>query len=76
MLKDLSVTGASTAKTMFNCNGWTTNHNVDLWRYSSTVQGSSEWGFWPMGGAWMCQHLWEHYDFTRDKNFLKMKPIQ
>lgn len=71
MLKDLSVTGASTAKTMFNCNGWTTNHNVDLWRYSSTVQGSSEWGFWPMGGAWMCQHLWEHYDFTRDKNFLK-----
>lgn len=71
MLKDLSVTGAKTAKEMFNCKGWTTNHNVDLWRYSSTVGGSSEWGFWPMGGAWMCQHLWEHYDFTRDKNFLK-----
>lgn len=71
MLKDLRVTGEKTAKVMFNCNGWTTNHNVDLWRYSSTVGGSSEWGFWPMGGAWMCQHLWEHYDFTRDKRFLK-----
>ena len=71
MLSDLSITGAKTAKTMFNCNGWTTNHNVDLWRYSSTVGGSSEWGFWPMGGAWMCQHLWEHYDFTRDIKFLK-----
>lgn len=71
MLKDLSITGATTAKTMFNCNGWTANHNVDIWRYSSTVAGSSEWGFWPMGGAWLCQHLWEHYDFTRDRNFLK-----
>ena len=71
MLSDLSITGAKTAKIMFNCNGWTTNHNVDLWRYSSTVGGSSEWGFWPMGGAWMCQHLWDHYDFTRDINFLR-----
>ena len=47
MLSDLSITGAKTAKIMFNCNGWTINHNVDLWRYSSTVGGSSEWGFWP-----------------------------
>lgn len=71
MLSDLSITGSKTAKEMFNCNGWVANHNVDLWRYSSTVAGSSEWGFWPMGGAWLCQHLWEHYDFTRDKKFLK-----
>lgn len=71
MLSDLSISGSKTAKEMFNCNGWTTNHNVDLWRYSSTVCGSSEWGFWPMGGAWLCQHLWEHYDFIRDISFLK-----
>lgn len=71
MIKDLTITGADTARKIFNCNGWTTNHNVDLWRYSSTVKDSSEWGFWPMGGAWLCQHLWEHYDFTRNKDFLK-----
>lgn len=71
MIKDLSISGKKTAKEQFNCKGWLANHNVDIWRYSSTVAGSSEWGFWPMGGAWLCQHLWEHYDFTRDENFLK-----
>ena len=71
MIKDLSISGARTAKEEFNCNGWTANHNSDIWRYSNTVLGSCEWGYWPMGGPWLCEHIFEHYDFTRDIEFLK-----
>lgn len=71
MIKDLSISGMRTAKEEFNCEGWTANHNVDIWRYSNTVLGSCEWGYWPMGGPWLCQHIFEHYDFTRDREFLK-----
>ncbi|GKX67840.1 glycoside hydrolase family 95 protein [Inconstantimicrobium mannanitabidum] len=71
MLKELSITGAKTAKIQFGCDGWTVNHNVDLWRHSTPVGGHIMWAYWPMGAAWMCQHLWEHYDFTRDQKFLE-----
>lgn len=71
MIKDLSISGVRTAQEEFNSKGWTANHNVDIWRYSNTVLGSCEWGYWPMGGPWLCQHIFEHYDFTRDKEFLK-----
>ena len=71
MIKDLSVVGKRTAREEFNSEGWTANHNTDIWRYSNTVLGSCEWGYWPMGGPWLCQHILEHYDFTRDKEFLK-----
>ena len=70
MIKDLSISGVRTAKEEFNCEGWTANHNVDIWRYSNTVLGSCEWGYWPMGGPWLSQHIFEHYDFTRDREFL------
>lgn len=71
MIKDLSASGVRTAREEFNCNGWTANHNSDIWRYSNKVLGNCEWGYWPMGGPWLCQHIFEHYDFTRDKEFLK-----
>ncbi|MGG7141983.1 glycoside hydrolase family 95 protein [Clostridium nigeriense] len=71
IIKDLSISGVRTAKEEFNSKGWTANHNVDIWRYSNTVLGSCEWGYWPMGGPWLSQHIFEHYDFTRDKEFLK-----
>ena len=70
MIKDLSIAGKRTAKEEFNCEGWTANHNTDIWRYSNPVLGNCEWGYWPMGGPWLCQHIYEHYDFTRDKEFL------
>lgn len=71
MIKELSVTGKITAKEEFNCNGWTANHNTDIWRYSNTVLGSCEWGYWPMGASWLCHHIYEHYKFTKDKEFLE-----
>jgi alpha-L-fucosidase 2 len=71
MIKEVSEVGAETAKSRYGCNGWTVNHNVDLWRQTAPAGGSVEWAYWPMAGAWLCSHLWEHYEFTQDKEFLK-----
>ena len=70
MLKDISVTGAKTAKTFYGCNGWVAHHNIDLWRGTAPVD-AARFGMWPVGGAWLCQDIWEHYAFTCDRRFLK-----
>ncbi|MDR0743545.1 MAG: glycoside hydrolase family 95 protein, partial [Tannerella sp.] len=70
MLKELSQTGRRTARDMYGCDGWVTHHNTDLWRCSGVVD-AAYWGMWPNGGAWLTQHLWEHYLYTGDKAFLK-----
>ena len=70
MIADLSVAGAATAKTMYGANGWVCHHNTDLWRGTAPVDFPPT-GFWPSAGAWLCTHLWEHYQFTGDKAFLK-----
>ena len=70
LLKDLSVTGAKTAKEMYDCRGWVAHHNTDLWRIAGPVDGA-QWGMFPNGGAWLSTHLWQHYLFTGDKQFLK-----
>ncbi|MBI5471309.1 MAG: glycoside hydrolase family 95 protein [Ignavibacteriae bacterium] len=70
MLKELSATGRESADKMYNARGWAAHHNTDLWRITGPVDGGF-YGMWPMGGAWLCRHLWEHYQFTGDKNFLR-----
>ena len=70
LIKDLSETGARTAKTYYNCGGWVVHHNTDLWRGTAPVD-AAKYGMWPAGGAWLCQHLWEHYAFGSDKQFLR-----
>lgn len=69
MVKDLSVTGQETAKTMYGARGWMAHHNTDVWRATGAVDGAF-WGLWTMGGGWASQHLWEHYLYTGDKTFL------
>ena len=69
MLKDLSATGAETARTMYGCRGWMAHHNTDLWRITGPVDGTP-WGMFPTGGAWLTTHIWQHYLFTGDKQFL------
>jgi len=69
MVRDLSVTGAKTARTMYNCNGWVAHHNTDLWRIAGPVDGTP-WGMFPTGGAWLTTHIWQHYLYTGDKQFL------
>ena len=71
MIGELSVTGRRTARLHYGCRGWTAHHNVDLWRLSTPVSGDPSWAFWPMAGAWLCRHLWEHYRFNRDEAFLR-----
>ena len=70
MIKDLSVTGAETARVMYNCGGWVAHHNTDLWRIAGPVDGAT-WGMFPNGGGWLTTHLWEHYQYTLDKDFLR-----
>ncbi len=70
MIRDLSETGAKTAKTMYGCGGWVAHHNTDLWRIAGPVDGAF-WGMYPNGGAWLATHLWQHYLYTGDKDFLR-----
>lgn len=70
MIKDLSETGAITAKDMYNCGGWMAHHNTDLWRIAGPVDGAT-WGMFPNGGAWLTTHIWQHYLYTGDIKFLK-----
>ena len=69
MVKDLSQTGARTAQELYGAHGWVAHHNTDLWRATGPIDGP-EWGLWPSGGAWLCDHLWDRYEFSVDKEFL------
>ena len=75
LIKNLSITGKQTAKEFYNAKGWVTHHNADIWALSNPVgdlgKGDPKWANWPMGANWLSRHLWEHYLFTGDRNFLK-----
>lgn len=78
MIEELAVNGRETAKVNYGCRGWCAHHNVDIWRQAAPVgdygvQGQPKWANWAVGGVWLCQHLWEHYAFTGDKDFLREK---
>lgn len=70
MLKDLAETGKESASEMYHAKGWNMHHNTDLWRMTGVVDGGF-YGLWPMGGAWLTQHLWQHYLYSGDREFLK-----
>ncbi|MGA2136161.1 MAG: glycoside hydrolase N-terminal domain-containing protein [Bryobacteraceae bacterium] len=77
LIEGLSHTGARTAAVNYGCRGWVSHHNVDLWRQSAPVGnfggGSPTWANWGMSGPWLCAHLWEHYAFGGDREFLRAK---
>jgi alpha-L-fucosidase 2 len=78
-MKELAVNGAKTAKVNYGINeGWVVHHNSDLWAktsppggYEGDPRSTPRWSAWPMAGAWFSTHLWEHYLFTGDKQFLR-----
>jgi len=70
IVRELSQTGRKTAKDMYGADGWVLHHNTDIWRINGPIDGSF-WGMWPMGGAWLCQHLFEKYEYNGDKEYLK-----
>ncbi|MHA4807825.1 glycoside hydrolase family 95 protein [Flavitalea flava] len=95
LIKELSVTGKTTAAQYYNMKGWVAHHNTDIWALSNPVgdgrqrigngngsgsvtgdqesggHGDPRWANWAQGGNWLCRHLWEHYAYTGDKQFLR-----
>jgi alpha-L-fucosidase 2 len=71
LIDDLRVAGRQTAKDWYACRGFVVHHNTDLWRGTAPVDGVQ--GVWPMGGVWLVQHLWDHYAFSADKEFLRQR---
>jgi len=70
MVTEVAVTGRRTAKVNYGARGWVCHHNIDHWRATAPIDGV-KWGMWPTGGAWMAQHLWEHYLYGGDVEFLR-----
>ncbi len=70
MVTDLSETGAKIAKVHYGANGWVFHQNTDQWRAAAPMDGAT-WGTFSVGGAWLCTHLWEHYQFSGDKDYLR-----
>ncbi|WP_236059832.1 glycoside hydrolase family 95 protein [Chitinophaga rhizophila] len=75
LLKALAKTGANTAKEFYNTRGWVAHHNTDIWAIANPVgdkgKGDPQWANWMMGGNWLCQYLWQHYNYTGDTKFLR-----
>jgi alpha-L-fucosidase 2 len=70
MVEDLAITGQNVAKEHYNLKGWVAHHNTDLWRGAAPINNANH-GIWVTGGAWLSQHLWWHYQFTGDEDYLK-----
>lgn len=70
MIREVSESGKETARIMYGTDGWVLHHNTDIWRITGALDKAPS-GMWPSGGAWLCRHLWEHYLYTGDKEFLR-----
>ena len=76
LVNDLQVTGRRAAQETYGLPGWVSHHNIDLWRTANPVGmgvGSPTWANWCMSGPWLCAHLYEHYRFTGDPEFLRSR---
>lgn len=69
LIRVISETGKIVAQEHYNCRGWVLHHNTDIWGGSAPINNSNH-GIWPTGGAWLCNHLWQHYLYTEDRDFL------
>ncbi len=70
LIYDLSFTGKESASKIYGARGWVVHHNTDIWRISGPCD-KAFYGLWPSGSSWLTQHLWQHYLFTGDKDFLR-----
>ena len=69
LISDVAQTGKTVAKEHYGARGWVLHHNTDLWRGAAPINASDH-GIWVTGGAWLCHHLWDHYLYTGDRQFL------
>jgi alpha-L-fucosidase 2 len=76
LVSELAQNGKNTAEINYGMPGWVSHHNADLWRQTAPVgrgSGDPVWANWTMSAGWLCQHLWEHYAFTEDREFLRKR---
>ncbi len=74
LVADLSQTGTRAAQETYGLPGWVSHHNIDLWRAANPVGmgvGQPTWANWCMSGPWLCSHVYDHYRFTGDREFLR-----
>jgi alpha-L-fucosidase 2 len=71
-IEDCAISGAKTARAHYDAGGWVLHHNTDLWRGTAPINAANH-GTWVTGGAWLCKHLWEHFLFTGDQDFLRKR---
>ena len=71
LIRDYARQGELAARELYGLPGWCLHHNGDIWRFASIGTGKARWAFWPLGGAWLVHHIFDHYLFTRDKEFLR-----
>jgi len=69
LIRDLRVAGAETARVHYHSRGWVLHHNTDIWRATTPVDGP--WGIWPVGEVWLANQMWDHYEFSEDREFLQ-----
>jgi alpha-L-fucosidase 2 len=70
LIDRVAESGRRTAQAMYGCRGFVCHHNTDLWADTCPTDRNSAASYWPLGGAWLVLHLWDHYDFGRDRAFL------
>lgn len=66
----LATTGSAVARELYGARGWVVHHNTDPWGYALAAgagHGGTSWAFWPMGGLWLADHLWQRWEYGRDR---------
>lgn len=70
LVREIATTGAVVARDMYGARGWVAHHNTDVWRAVTPIDGA-QYSLWPMGGVWLLQNLWDHWEFERNRDFLR-----
>ncbi|CAG8886937.1 unnamed protein product [Penicillium egyptiacum] len=71
LLERMVEPGRATARIMYGCRGWTAHSNTDIWADTAPVDRWMPASIWPLGGAWLCYHIWDHFQYTCDEEFLR-----
>jgi Glycosyl hydrolase family 65, N-terminal domain len=73
LIRTVAGNGEAVARELYGARGWVAHHNTDMWGWTLPVgggHGNPSWSLWMAGGTWLAHHLWDHYDFTRDLDYL------
>jgi alpha-L-fucosidase 2 len=78
LIEKLARNGETVARRLYGARGWVAHHNTDPWGYALPAgagHGAASWAFWPMGGLWLCDHLWQRWEYGRDRDELAARTL-